>query len=135
MGPFHRLAVISIVRDSSVVAFAAGMLMVATSVNLPLCFAIGAGVALVFSFASVVRATRLTEERLIRSEPWRGLEAEERPAGELGRRQARDDYRRMLLVCAKSAAGNAIVLFAASLIVSFGVELFSSQTIEIAWLN
>jgi hypothetical protein len=95
----------------------------------------GASVALLFSLFLLYRAGRLTDERLRRSEPWRGLDPSERPAGELGRRQACESYRHLLLRCAKSAAGNAVVLLAAALASSWGRRLWSSGAVEIASLN
>lgn len=135
MDPFHRFAAVAIARDASFVALAGGMLMVAASFDLALCFTMGANVALLFSLALLIRAGCLTEERLIRSEPWRALAPHERPAGDLGRRQARESYEKLLLRCAKSAAGNAIVLFAAALSASIGAQLSSKHVIETASLN
>ena len=60
--------------------------MLAYSFEPPLAFEIGATVALIFSVALVFRASYLTEERFVRSEVWRALRDEERPAGEHGRR-------------------------------------------------
>ena len=135
MSPFQRLAAFTIARDMSFVALAGGTLMVAFSFHLPLAFAIGASVALLLSVMLLTRAGRLTEERLVRSEPWRALAPDERPKGELALRQARDNYEDLLFHVAKSAAGNAVLLFVAALVVSFGAKLSSTHTILTASLD
>ena len=81
MNPFARFAFFTMVRDTSFVALAAGTLMVGYSFEPPLAFTIGATVALIFSIGLLVRSYFLTEERLLRSEVWRALRPDERPAG------------------------------------------------------
>lgn len=81
MNPFARFAFFTMARDASFVALAAGTLMVGYSFEPPLAFTIGATVALIFSIGLLVRSYFLTEERLLRSEVWRALRPDERPAG------------------------------------------------------
>jgi hypothetical protein len=58
-----------------------------------LAFAIGAHIALLFSLALLVRARRLTAERISRVGAWRVLEPHERLAGEAEKHQARDSFK------------------------------------------
>jgi hypothetical protein len=81
MTPFARFAFFAVARDASFVTLAAATLMVAFSFEPPLAFKIGATVALIFSIGLIIRSYFLTEERLLRSEVWRALRPDERPAG------------------------------------------------------
>ena len=120
MNPFARFAFFTIARDASFVTLAAATLMVAFSFEPPLAFKIGATVALIFSIGLVVRSYFLTEERLLRSEVWRALRPDERPAGEQGRQLARAQLEELLLRFAKSASGIAGVLYGAALVLAAG---------------
>jgi len=71
---------------------------------------IAANLALVFSLLLVVRASRLDEQRVVRTEFWWTLPARVRPPGELGRRMARIALEEAWLRFAKGAAASAIVL-------------------------
>jgi hypothetical protein len=75
-------------------------------------------VALLFSIGLILRVSLLTEERLLRSEQWRALHAEERPAGDHGRRWARAALENVLLRFAKSAAGIAAILYGSALVLT-----------------
>lgn len=108
MNPFARFAFFTMARDTSFVALAAGTLMVGYSFEPPLAFTIGATVALIFSIGLLVRSYFLTEERLLRSEVWRALRPDERPAGAQGRRLARAQLEELLLRFAKAASGVAV---------------------------
>jgi hypothetical protein len=128
---FRRLAVFTLARDASFVALAAATLMVAFSFAPALAFAIGASIALIFSLALLARAARLTEQRISRTEVWRGLQPDERP----GRRSACDDLQDLLLRFAKSAAGLAIALYFSSLLSSFAQQIGSGHTVLTASVN
>lgn len=106
-------------RDASFVALAAMTLMVGFSFNPPLALAIGAHVALIFSLFLLHRVTVLTDERVRRTEPWRGLEPHERPRGDSALAIAHDRLEEVLLRFSKSSAGVACTLF----ILSLGVSL------------
>jgi hypothetical protein len=118
MGAFRRFAFATVGRDAAFVALAAGTFMLAFSFAPALSLSIGANVALIFALGMVLRAACLSDEAVERTEAWRILEPQERPAGDLGRRLARDDLQYVLLRFAKAASGVAIVLYAASLILS-----------------
>jgi hypothetical protein len=118
MGPFKRFAFFTIARDSAFVALAAATLMVGFSYEPSLAFDIGASFALLFSIGLILRVGLLTEDRLLRSEQWRALHLEERPAGDQGRRWARAELERVLLRFAKSAAGVAVILYGSALTLS-----------------
>jgi hypothetical protein len=122
MGAFHRFAVATIARDTVFVALAAATLMLAFSFAPALALVIGADIALVFAIGLVLRAACLSDDRIERQEAWRILHAHERPAGDAGRRSARDDLQVVLLRFAKGASGVAIVLYTASLFISLNTE-------------
>jgi hypothetical protein len=92
--------------------------MIAFSFQPPLAFEIGATMALVFTIVLLVRSHLLTHERFLRSEVWRGLEPEERPAGEHGVQIARDYMQELLLRFAKSSSAVAGVLYGSALVLS-----------------
>lgn len=116
MIPCERYAVFTLVRDASFFSLAAILLMVAFSS--PLAFEIGATVALLFSLLLLVRSYLLTPERFERSEVWRGLEPDERPAGEHGARIARAYMEEQLLRFAKSGSAIAGLLYGSALLLS-----------------
>ena len=104
MTPFARFTFFTVARDASFVTLAAATLMVAFSFEPPLAFKIGATVALIFSIGLIIRSYFLTEERLLRSEVWRALRPDERPAGIQGRQLARAQLEELLLRFAKAAS-------------------------------
>jgi hypothetical protein len=118
MVPCERYACFTLVRDASFFTLAAVLLMIAFSFEPPLAFEIGATMALVFTIVLLVRSRLLTHERFLRSEVWRGLEPEERPAGEHGAQIARDYMQELLLRFAKSSSAVAGVLYGSALVLS-----------------
>ncbi len=118
MDLFTRYAQFTLTRDTVFVALAAATLMVGFSFDLPLALDIAAYIALGFSLLLLFRALCLTERRIVRTEPWRGLEPEERPEGETGLRLARDEFEGLLLAFAKTASGTACALFISALVIS-----------------
>jgi hypothetical protein len=118
MNPFARFAYFTVVRDTSFVMLATGMLMLAFSFELPLAFKIGATAALIYSHALLARVCWLTEDRFMRCEAWRTLPDDERPQGERGLRWAHAELEAMLLQFAKSSAGAASILYGSALLLS-----------------
>ena len=118
MIPFRRFAFFTVARDASFVALAAATLMLAFSFEPALAFKIGATVALIFSLLLLARSYFLTEERFLRSEAWRALNPDERPAGNHGRRLARAQLEELLLRFAKAASGVAGLLYGSALLLS-----------------
>jgi hypothetical protein len=118
MIPCERYACFTLLRDASFFTLAAVVLMIAFSFEPPLAFEIGATVALIFTIILLVRSYLLTQERFLRSEVWRGLEPEERPAGEHGAQIARDHMQELLLRFAKSSSAIAGVLYGSALVLS-----------------
>lgn len=119
MDAFARFTFFTIVRDASVSAFAASILMLAYSFNPPLALVLGASVAMFFAGVMLVRALFLTEDRVVTTEPWQVMEPEQRPIGDDGRTFACQHLETMLLCAAKNAAGIASVLFALGLLMSW----------------
>lgn len=122
MGAFRRLAFAVAARDATFVVIAAAALMVAFSYAPALSLSIGANIALVFAVAMVLRAACLKDEVIDRTEAWLTLQPQERPAGDTGRRMARDELQDVLLRFAKAASAAAIVLYGASLVLSLSDE-------------
>lgn len=118
MIPCERYAFFTLARDAGFVSLAAITLMVAFSFEPPLAFEIGATVALIFSVVLLIRSCLLTQERFLRSEVWRGLTPDERPAGEHGVRIARAYMEELLLRFAKSSSAAAGLLYGSALILS-----------------
>lgn len=113
MDPFRRFAVFALARDAGFVTLAAATLMVGFSFQPAIAFGIAANVALVYALVLILRAARLTADRVTRVEPWKLLKHLEDPPPDPG--WARDTFRELLLRFAKGAAGMAVVLSASSL--------------------
>jgi hypothetical protein len=122
MGAFHHFAVATTARDSAFVALAAATLMLAFSFAPALAFVIGAHIALTFAICLVLRAACLSDDGIERTEVWRILEPQERPAGDAGRRWARDDLRHVMLRFAEAASAVAVLLYTASLSISLNAQ-------------
>ena len=122
MGAFRRFAFAAAARDAGFVALAAATLMLAFSFAPALSLSIGANIALGFAVGMVLRAACLSDDGIERTEAWLILQPQERPAGDAGRRLARDELQDVLLRFAKVAAGVAIILYAASLAVSLNAQ-------------
>jgi hypothetical protein len=120
MIPFRRFAFFTMARDAAFVSLAAATMMVGFSFEPSLAFKIGATVALIFSIGLLIRAYLLTEERFLRSEAWRALRPDERPAGQHGRRLAQAQLEELLLRVAKAASGVAGILYCSALVLSAG---------------
>lgn len=119
MLPCARFAFFTLARDASFVALAGLLLMIAAaSFALPLAFKIGATVALLFCLLLLARSYFMTEERFLRSEAWRSLRPEERPAGQSGARVARAECRELMLRFAKNAAAVSGVLYISALVLA-----------------
>jgi len=118
MIPCARFAFFTLARDSLFVALAALLLMVAFSFEPPLAFKVGASVALIFSVGLLARGYFLSEERFRRSEAWRALTPEERPAGDLGPQLAKEHFQTLLLRFAQGASAVAAVFYTSALLLS-----------------
>jgi len=122
VGAFRRFAFAAAARDAGFVALAAATLMLAFSFAPALSLSIGANIALGFAVGMVLRAACLSDDGIERTEAWRILQPQERPAGDAGRRLARDELQHVLLRFAKAAAAAAIILYGASLAVSLNAQ-------------
>ncbi len=121
MFPFTRYAFFTLARDAGFVALAGITMMVAASgYEAATALKVGATVALAFCVLLLCRSSLLTDERFQRSEAWRGLHPDERPAGDHGREAARRQMEELMLHFAKGAAGIAGILFSSALICSVG---------------
>lgn len=122
MNPCESYARFTLLRDAGFFAVAAITLMIGFSFEPALALDIGASVALVFAVVQLLRASNLTEERFRRSEVWRALRPDERPAGEHGMRFALSSLQEQMLRFAKTASGTAVALYGSGLTfsVTFG---------------
>jgi hypothetical protein len=112
---YRRYAHFTLLRDASLFAFAGVILMIAFSFEPALALDIGATVALAFAITLLIRSRLLTPDRVRRSEVWRALRPDERPAGEPGIRVASATMQELLLRFAKTASATAIFLYGAGL--------------------
>jgi hypothetical protein len=128
MIPCARFAFFTLTRDASFVTLAAALMMVGFSFEPPLAFKIGASVALLFAILLLVRSYFMSEERFLRSEAWRALRPEERPAGEHGKQLAQAAFQELMLRFAKTASGVAMVLYVSALVLSAATDNTVSDT-------
>jgi hypothetical protein len=131
MGAFRRFAFAAAARDAGFVALAAATLMLAFSFAPALSLSIGANIALAFAIFMILRAVCLHSDGIERTEVWLILQPQERPAGDVGRRLARDELQDVLLRFARASAGAAIVLYGASLAVSLSADSRSLHAVVI----
>ena len=118
MNRFAQFAYSTIAREASLVALGTTTLMVGFSFDPPLALNLGAQIALIFCLFLLHRVSTLNEERLRRSEAWRGLEPHERPRDGPALMRAKRELQNTLLRFAKGASGVACVLLAGSLAAS-----------------
>ena len=118
MTPYARFAFFTLARDAAFVTLAGVTLMIGFSFAPPLAFKVGASVALIFAIVLLARSYWLTDERFRRSEAWRALRPDERPAGEHGVALARAHLQELMLHFAKSASGVAGVLYCSALVMA-----------------
>lgn len=118
MDRFAEFAFSTLARDASFVALAAATLMVGFSFDPPLALNLGAQIALIFCLFLLHRVSILNEERLRRSEVWRGLQPHERPRDGQALVRATGELQYTLLRFAKGASGVACVLLSGSLAAS-----------------
>ena len=117
MNPFSQMAEQTLARDASIVGFAGAMLLTVFSFAPPIALKLTATVALFFSAVLILRAHRLTEDRVDELEAWRGLDPELRPDGDGGRLWARDEFEDLLLHMAKTASKFAVWFYCAGIVV------------------
>jgi hypothetical protein len=115
MDTFRRLASFTIARDSAFMALLGSTLMVAFSFAPLLAIKIGATLALMHAVILMLRAARLTDETIARTEPWMALAVNERPAGDHARRMACRHLEETMLHFAKNSAALSIGLSALAL--------------------
>lgn len=92
--------------------------MITQSASLDAALLIGANIALLFALALMVQASRMSDARLVRSEPWRILPASHRPGGAAGRRIACNYLHTTSLRFAKGASVVAMIFSASALLVA-----------------
>ena len=76
-------------------------------------------VAMLFTIVMLVRAVILTDEKLVRSEPWTIMQPEERPQGDFGVTWARENMEHMLFRAAKNGAAVASGLLGLGLLTAW----------------
>jgi hypothetical protein len=116
--PFSEKAFYLLVWRAILVALMAVVLMVTRSFELGVAFLIGANVALLFSVGLIAWKSQLDEKQIVRTEAWRTLGVEERPAGEGGRRWALNSLEELALQFAKASSAVAIALAGTALVMS-----------------
>ncbi|MGB7617542.1 MAG: hypothetical protein WBM06_11350 [Pseudolabrys sp.] len=117
MHPFSEKAFYLLLWRAILVALIAAVLMVTRSFELAAAFLIGANVALLFSVSLIAWKSHLDEKQIVRTEAWRALAPEERPAGEVGRRWALNSLEELALRFAKASSAVAIALAGIALVI------------------
>jgi hypothetical protein len=116
MEMFRRFAFAVLVRDCAFLALGTLVLMIGLSFNPALALKVGAFVALGNAALLMLRSARLTDEKVLVSEPWSNLEPHERPVRDYGAAMACRELRQALLVFAQGSAGVAAVFSAAAVL-------------------
>jgi hypothetical protein len=119
METFARCAFLTIVRDASFSVLAGAILVVAYSYSPPLALVIGGSVAMLFTIVMLVRAVILTDDKLVRIEPWSVMQPEELPQGDSAVTWAREKMEAMLFRAAKNGAAVASAMFGLGLLTSW----------------
>lgn len=120
MDPFRDTAFYLLLWKAILAVIAAAVLMATRSVDLTAAALIGANVALLFSLGLIAWTSLLSEERIVRTEAWRTLPSNQRPAGMAGRRWARNCLKETGLRFAEAASAVAIALSASALVLAIG---------------
>jgi hypothetical protein len=118
MREFSENAYYLLVWRTILVALIAAVLMVTRTIELNAALLVGANIALLFSVGLIVWTSQLDEERIVRTEAWRMLVPEERPAGPVGRQCALNNLEEMTFRFAKASSAVAIALAATVLATS-----------------
>jgi hypothetical protein len=113
MNEFNEKAFYLLVWRAVLAALVGAVLIVTRTAELEAALLVGANVALLFSVGLIVWTSQLDEEQIVRTEAWRTLVPEERPAGKTGRFCALN-----CLEFAKASAAVAAVLAGAVLAIS-----------------
>lgn len=85
MNEFNENAFYLLVWRAVLAALVGAVLIVTRTAELEAALLVGANIALLFSVGLIVWTSQLDEERIVRTEAWRTLVPEERPAGKSGR--------------------------------------------------
>src|SRR5262245_5296254 len=115
MNEFNEKAFYLLVWRAFLVALVAAVLIVTRTTELATALLVGANIALLFSVGLIVWTSRLDDEQIVRTEAWRTLMPEERPAGKSGRVCALNCLEEIALRFAKASAAVAAALAGAVL--------------------
>ena len=118
MNEFDEKVFYLLVWRAVLVALVGAVLIVTCTAELAAALLVGANVALLFSVGLIVWTSQLDEEQIVRTEAWRTLVAEERPAGKSGRFCALNCLEEIAFRFAKASAAVAAVLAGAVLAIS-----------------
>jgi len=110
MDTFRDTAFYLMVWQTFLAILAAVLFIVLNDIEPATALLIAANLALVFALILIIRANRLDERGVVRTEFWCAVPARCRPPGEVGRRMAHRALEETWLRFAKGAAAVAIVL-------------------------
>ena len=113
MREFSENAYYLLVWRAILVALIAAVLMVTHTIELKAALLLGATIALL-----IVWTSQLDERQIVRTEAWRMLVPEERPAGPAGRQCALNNLAEMAFRFAKASSAVAIALTGIALTIS-----------------
>jgi hypothetical protein len=118
MDSFDETAFCLLIWRALLVALVSVVLVLTQPLTLVPALLVAANIALLFSLVLMACATRLTEERIARSEAWRLLPPHNRPRGVGGRRWACNRLKEHMLRFAKGSSIVAIVSSASALMIA-----------------
>ena len=118
MGPFRQNVFYLLLWRTIVVALLALVLAATSCLELRRALLTGAVVALLFSIGLILWSEQLGGERIERTEAWRMLQPDERPAGPGGRTVAYHCLRDLALRFAKASSATAAALSASTLLIA-----------------
>jgi hypothetical protein len=118
MREFSKNAYYLLLWRTILVALIAAVLMVTHTIELKAALLVGANIALLFSVGLIAWTSQHDEEQIVRTEAWRTLMPEERPAGKIGRFCALNCLEEIAFRFAKASAAVAAALAGAVLAIS-----------------
>jgi hypothetical protein len=118
MNEFNEKAFYLLVWRAVLVALVGAVLIVTRTAELATALLVGANIALLFSLGLIAWTSQLDQDQIVRTEAWRTLTPEERPAGKSGRFSALNCLEEIAFRFAKASAAIAAALAGAVFTIS-----------------
>jgi hypothetical protein len=118
MYKFNEKAFYLLVWRAVLATLVGAVFIVTQTAELEAALLVGANIALLFSIGLIAWTSQLDEEQIVRTEAWRTLTPEERPAGKSGRFCALNSLEEIAFRFAKASAAIAAALAGAVFTIS-----------------